>query len=231
MGRREGDIRAESDRHPARCRPAPSLKSFTLLPGPVPWTLFRDVLVVDGRPTRDAGRLAPLFRPSPGSGVRQAAEIARESEGLILGSTRRPLSVPTTALAYLHPDNRDRFRFGRRWPAEVDGQEVAAVEFEEIARPTLGQDGFGGDVAVRARLIREADGAVSQRTERPFDVGGSPGAIMTVTTEYRLVWRWVSSRRSRCRRRSSGARCRCPQHRGGGALHVPLLWSKAPRKQ
>ena len=87
---------------------------FTMLPGAVPWTLLRDVLEVDGRVQREAGRLEPLFRASPSAGLREAEAITRESERLILGPTTRTLNVPTMALAYLHPDNRDAFRFERK---------------------------------------------------------------------------------------------------------------------
>jgi len=159
---------------------------FTMLPGPVPWTLLRDVLEADGRVLRGTGRLGPLFRASPSAALREAGGIARESERLILGSNLRTLNVPTMALAYLHPDNRDAFRFKRKGRAEVGGQETVEIAFDEVARPTLNQDGTGGDVPVRGTFcVRESDGAVLRsRTELGLDVTGAPQGKMTVTTEY-----------------------------------------------
>ena len=82
---------------------------FTMLPGPVPFALLRDVLEMDGRVRRTSGRLEPLFRASPSGALREAWSISFESEKLILGPTERTLNVPTIPLAYLQPDNRDSF--------------------------------------------------------------------------------------------------------------------------
>jgi hypothetical protein len=160
---------------------------FAMLPGPVPWTLLRDVLQADHRVLREAGRLEPLFRASPSAGLREANAIARESETLILGPAVRTLNVPTMALAYLHPDNRDAFNFDRKGRAEVGGQSTVEISFEEVARPTLNQDSAGGDVPIRGTFcVRESDGAVLRsRTELVLDVTGAAQGRMTVVTEYR----------------------------------------------
>ena len=181
-------------------RPGERLRSevvFAMLPGAVPWTLLRDVLEVDGRVRREAGRLEPLFRASPSAGLREANAIASESERLILGPTKRTLNVPTMALACLHPDNRDAFPFERKGRVRVGGQETVEIAFLEVARPTLNQDGAGADVPIRGRFwVRESDGAVLRsRTELVFASAGppdpsipgtlgAPEGSMTVTTEY-----------------------------------------------
>jgi hypothetical protein len=159
---------------------------FTMLPGAVPWTLLRDLLEVDGRVLREAGRLEPLFRQSPSAGLREAEAIARQSERLILGPTTRTLNVPTMALAYLHPDNRDAFHFEREGRARVGGQETVEITFDEVGRPTLNHDGAGGDVPMRGRFwVRESDGAVVRsRTELAFEAAGASQGSMAVTTEY-----------------------------------------------
>jgi len=162
---------------------------FALLPGPVPFTLLRDVLEVDGRVLRAAGRLEPLFRASPSGALREAAGVTAESERLILGPTERTINVPTFALAFLEPGLRDAFAFRRRGTASVRGEPAVEVAFEEVARPTLTQDGAGGDVPLRGWFfIREADGAVLRtRTEMAFAGSGAadaPSGGMTVTTEY-----------------------------------------------
>jgi hypothetical protein len=162
---------------------------FTMLPGPVPFTLLRDVLEADGRVLRARGRLEPLFRASPTSALREAADITSDSETLILGPTRRTLSVPTIPLAYLEADHRDSFAFKRRGPATVRGESVVEVAFEEVGRPTLTQDGSGHDVPLRGAFwIRERDGAVLRtRTTLQFAAIGvvdPPRGTLTVTTEY-----------------------------------------------
>jgi VWFA-related protein len=171
---------------------ATSLRSevvFALLPGPVPFTLWRDVLERDGRVLRAAGRLEPLFRSSPSGARREAAAVTLESERLILGPTERTINVPTFALAFLEPGNRDSFAFRRRGAARVRGEAAVEITFEEVARPTLTQDGVGRDVPLRGSFfLREADGAVLRsRTELAFAASGAddaPSGRMTVTTEY-----------------------------------------------
>jgi VWFA-related protein len=205
---------------------------FAMLPGPVPWTLLRDVLEADGHVRRRDGRLEPLFRASPSAGLREAGAIARESETLIQGPTQRTLNVPTTALAYLHPDNRDAFRFVRRGRATVGREETVAVAFEEVGRPTLNQDGAGGDVPVRGTFwLRESDGTVLRsRTELAFAVTGAPQGRMTVTTEYRddpalglpapvemtetLEWHTEQARKLTC----AGPKCQMPAYLTGAAF-------------
>ena len=161
---------------------------FAMLPGPVPFTLLRDVLEADGRVLRASGRLEPLFRASPASALREAAGITVESEKLILGPTVRTLSVPTVPLAYLQPDLRDSFAFKRRGPAEIRGEGVVELTFEEVGRPTLTHDGAGRDLPIRGSFwIRERDGAVLRtRTVLAFAEAApdAPTESLTATTEY-----------------------------------------------
>jgi hypothetical protein len=160
---------------------------FAMLPGRVPWTLLRDVLEVGGRVRRETGRLEPLFRASAAAGLREAEAISRESEKRRAGPVERTLAVPTTALAYLRPDNRDAFRFDRKGAGEVRGQATVEIAFEEVERPTLNQGAAGGDLPARGTFwIRESDGAVLRsRTVLDLTAAGVPGGGMTVVTEYR----------------------------------------------
>jgi VWFA-related protein len=163
---------------------------FAMLPGLRPWTLFRDVLELNGRVRRPAGRLEALFRASPTAAVREAAEITFETSLLVLGPTERTISVPTAALACLHPDERDAFAFKRKSRAAVGGDQAVEIAFEEVRRPTLNQDGAGRDVPLRGAFwVREGDGVVLRsRTALAFaenDAANAPAGSMTVTTEYR----------------------------------------------
>jgi VWFA-related protein len=160
---------------------------FALLPGPVPFTLLRDALEVDGRVLRAAGRLEPLFRASPSGALRAAAAVTAESERLILGPAERTINVPTFALAFLEPGLRDSFAFKRRGVASVKGEKAVEIAFEEVGRPTLTQDGAGSDMPIRGSFfVREADGAVLRtRTELAFaGAADAPSGRMHVTTEY-----------------------------------------------
>jgi len=169
---------------------------FAMLPGPMAFTLVRDVIEVDGRRLRSAGRLEPLFRASPEAGLREAGPIAAESERLILGPTTRTLTVPTMALGYLLPDNRDSFQYQRKATTRIRGEDAVEIEFREVARPTINHDGSGGDVPVRGSFwVRETDGAVLRSlTELSFGasdvpaIGASdaPAGTLTATAEYRL---------------------------------------------
>ena len=156
--------------------------AFTMLPGPVPWVAFRDVLQVDGRTVREGGRLERVFRDSPSAAVEPASAISRDSRRYSLGPPNRTAIVPTMALAYLHPDNRDRFTFERK---STQGGAEVEVAFTEVGRPALVQDTAGADMPAHGRiLLREDDGAVL-RTEVEFRSAGVNGGSLRVTTEYR----------------------------------------------
>jgi hypothetical protein len=161
---------------------------FAMAAGPSPWVLYRDVVQVGGHDLReDDHRLQRLFRESPGGATREAVLLHRESERHLRPPERRmwvPLSAPTAALAYLHPDNLDRFDFELGKRSTRDGEEVVSLEFEEVARPTLVRDGSGQDLPARgAVVVREEDGAlVSSDVELRF--GSAQGERMRVTTRF-----------------------------------------------
>ena len=105
---------------------------FTMLPGAVPWTLLRDVLEVDGRVQREAGRLEPALPPvavggPPGGGSHRARERApdpraddahaeRADDGPRLPPPGQPRRVPVRAQGPgpggRAGDGRDRLRGG-----------------------------------------------------------------------------------------------------------------------
>ncbi len=156
--------------------------AFTMLQGPVPWTAFRDVIEVDSRPVGQPGRLEQAFRDSPSSAFERAAVISRDSRTYSLGPESRNPTMPMVALAYLHPDNRDRFTFERKGRGRSGEVEVA---FMEVGRPAFVQDPSGADMPAQGRvLVREEDGAVL-RTEVEFrSVGAQRGRSLRVTTLY-----------------------------------------------
>jgi len=116
---------------------------FTTTPGsPIPWTTFRDVYEVDGKPVREReARLEKLFFQGTPSAITSAQAIYRESSRYNIGSATRNINVPTLALLFLHPANQHRFRFerkGQRWFSGVPGTEIV---FTEVMEPSLVNDG------------------------------------------------------------------------------------------
>jgi hypothetical protein len=84
---------------------------FVRLRGEVPWGTFRDVFEVDGQKVRDReARLESVFSaPSPASGGERVQAILKESARYNIGPAVRNINFPTMALAFLLPQNQQRF--------------------------------------------------------------------------------------------------------------------------
>ena len=146
---------------------------FVTLPGPIPWTTFRDVYEADGKPVRDREtRLQKLFSESPATAVDQALAIASESARLNLGPALRTVNAPPLALLFLHPDNQPRFSFKRKGRCSVAGLEGAEVELVERTRPTLVRGEAAADVPARGRACVDPVGGAILRTDIEFDMDG-----------------------------------------------------------
>jgi VWFA-related protein len=181
--KQDGHVTANQQRKVTRTgRRLRSEIAFAMLQGPIPWTAFRDVIEVDRRPVGQPGRLEQAFRESPSSAFERASVISRDSRSYSLGPESRNPMMPMVALAYLHPDNRDRFAFERKGRGRSGEVEVA---FTEVGRPAFVQDPSGADMPARGRLlVREEDGVVL-RTEVEFrSAGAQGGRSLRVTTSY-----------------------------------------------
>ena len=156
-----------------------------MLPGPIPWTAFRDVVEVDGLCVAEGrpGRLEQMLKRSPSAIAGEAEGVDREGRQYALGPKGGTTSVLTMTLGYLHPDVRDRFAFERKHAAKAPGQ--VELAFAETTRPPLAHATAGGDIPARGTVVlREADGAIL-RTTTEFRSEVS-GRILRVTTDYRL---------------------------------------------
>ena len=122
------------------------------------WVGFRDVATVDGSAVRDRNeRLQTLFLKSAADLKKVQEESARHN----IGPVRRTMNLPTFALAYLHPDLRDRFAFQMAGEDTVDDVRTVVVAFTEQSRPTIITDGKGGAIVSRGRAwIEPATGRV-----------------------------------------------------------------------
>lgn len=157
---------------------------FAMVPGAVPWTVFRESSREDRKPG-EPSRLERLFRDRPGSAVREASALQQEAVPRGSDTAPRPRTEPTLALATLRPDNRDGYHFERRGIRAIDGVETVAIEFVEVAGRTLVQDALGRNLPARGTLwVRETDGAVL-RSEVSFRAEAPSGEVLEAVTEYR----------------------------------------------
>jgi VWFA-related protein len=160
---------------------------FVSLPGPVPWTVFRDVIEVDGNAVGDrAARMKRLFVESPGTAVEKARRILDESGRYNLGPLRRTVNFPTLALAFLLPDVQGRFAFEGRGRQSVGGMDRVEVAFVEHATPTIVHDDSGHDVPSRGRLWIDPDTGQVVRSVLEHDANGHSWlAWARIAVEYR----------------------------------------------
>lgn len=122
------------------------------------WFGFRDVAAVDGHPVRDRDlRLQDLFLKSRAD----LRKVQEESARYNIGHIQRTMNLPTFALAYLHPSLRRRFQFKEAGEEDIDGTATLIVTFLEQARPTIINDGRGGNLVSSGRVwIDRASGRV-----------------------------------------------------------------------
>jgi hypothetical protein len=165
------------------------------LAGTVPWGLFRDVYEVDGKRVREREpRLERIFASLP------PADALPQARGLSEGSDQRynigpalwDIGAPTLSLRFLHPKNQSRFAWklgGKRRFRNVDTVEI---EFEEVARPTVGQVGHE-DLPASGRLWVDPVQGTLVRSETTFQFEPRRARAL-VATEYLLEPRlgmWV----------------------------------------
>jgi hypothetical protein len=133
-----------------------------------PWTPFRDVISVDGKPVRDRdARLERLFLQPGAEAVQSAAKISDETARYNLGRFHRTVNVPVLALEFLRPGNAARCKFQGPHRERLDDEEVWKIDFkEQNSGRTLIRDGRN-DKNVPASgtfWIRVSDGAVLRTT-------------------------------------------------------------------
>ena len=135
-----------------------------------PWTPFRDVITVDGKPVRDRdARLERLFLQANAEAVRNAARISDEGARYNLGRLRRTVNVPVLALEFLRPRNAARCRFQEPRRERIDGEDAWKIEFKEQDNgTTLVRDGRNDQNVPAAGTfwIRASDGAVMRTIVR-----------------------------------------------------------------
>ena len=160
---------------------------FVSLPGAVPWTVFRDVIEIDGSPVGDReARMKRLFVESPGTAVEKARRILNESARYNLGPLHRGVNFPTLALSFLLPESQKRFAFQGRGRRTIGNRETVEVAYVEQASPTIVHDDSGHDVPSRGRFWIDPETGQVLRSVLEQDPNGNGWlAWARIVVEYR----------------------------------------------
>jgi VWFA-related protein len=143
---------------------------FVRLRGEVPWGTFRDVFEVDGQKVRDReARLESLFgASSPAGAAERVQAILKEGARYNIGPAVRNINFPTMALAFLLPQNQQRFAWKRGGTRRFTTVEGLEVQFEETARPTMVDDGGRGELPAKGRFWIDAARGTVLHSETTF---------------------------------------------------------------
>ncbi len=128
------------------------------------WVGFRDVFTVDDRRVHDReDRLRQLFLRGDTQVLERARVIADESARYNLGQIHRNFNVPTAALFFLHPANRERFTFKLDRIENTAAETLWVVLYDERHTPTLVRTPLGKIVPARGRFwIEPVSGRVAR---------------------------------------------------------------------
>ena len=138
---------------------------FVAIPGPFPWTSFRDVYEVDGEEVRDRdARVEKLFIQGRESAAQEAAAVRAESSRFNIGF-QRTVNEPTLPLMFLHPHNQARFAFALRGSAEIEGLRVTEIAFREMMEPSLVSENGRPDLLSSGNVWIEPKTGTIVRTE------------------------------------------------------------------
>jgi hypothetical protein len=125
------------------------------------WMGFRDVIEVDGHRVSDReDRLARVLMGAQGR-FDEARRLSDESARFNIGVIGRTFNVPTAALFFFSPDNRDRFTFVAR---RVLGDGTWEIAFRETVTPTLIRSPEGHSVRSFGTIWVEPDSGTIVRT-------------------------------------------------------------------
>jgi len=156
------------------------------LPPEEDWFALRIAQEVDGITVlNEPGRLAGIFSGPPETITERAMAAAEGNARFNLGEVYRTINIPTYALRFLRPANRERFRFRRLGGEPVDGVATWVVGYQETGRPTFSATQEGADIPARGRFWVEPQSGAVVRTE--MIVGGSRQVRerATITVTYR----------------------------------------------
>ncbi len=112
----------------------------------LPWTEFRDIVTLDGKPARDgASRLPKLLIEPKSPEVAEALKITHESTNSQSGRLNRTVLLPRLTCVFLHAVNQPRFIFKKGGERTIKGVKTWEVKFQERATPTIVTTSGGQD--------------------------------------------------------------------------------------
>jgi hypothetical protein len=158
------------------------------LPPEESWFAIRDVYEVDGQPVRERrDRLQQTFRLEPSEDAfERAMEIAKESARFNIGDVVRTMNVPTFALAFLRPSNRERMHFVKLGEESLDGISTWVIGYREIddGGPTFITTPDGDNLLTRGRFW--VDPVVGRVVQSELITGdGRVSRTVRITVRYR----------------------------------------------
>jgi VWFA-related protein len=146
------------------------------------WVAYRDVFEVNRKPVREREERMQrlLLEPSVQSRARLMA-IQEESARYNLGPVRRTVNTPLLPLMFLERDYLPRFQMWLGGMKNVDGLQVAEIEYLETASPTIAGTDQGTDQPAFGRfLVEPLSGAVVE--SRTVYARANAGQIEYVVT-------------------------------------------------
>lgn len=157
--------------------------AFVGLPGGAGWLGYRDVLRVNGRPTRRAGpSLSALLSLQNGDATDRARALLFAGAVHNLGAPRT-INLPSLPLEFLHPRNAGRLTLSASQPADTTrgacrGRQLDLVE---TLRPTLIQRPLGGDMPSRVSAwVEPESGRLCRAEVRTRDASAGDGGFEAV---------------------------------------------------
>lgn len=147
------------------------------------WFAFREVIEMDGQPRHDPDFGFDELRLAPSSDVvRRAREMSAASARHNLGDLVRTINLPTFALAFLRPVNRDHVRFEKLGAEVLEGRHTCVIGYVEVGRPTLIATPGGDDLVTRGRFwVVPADGRIVRSELITGDARSGWIGVITVT--------------------------------------------------
>ena len=143
-----------------------SMFLFARLPTGQAWFGLRDVSRVDGKAVSGRDRsVEQLLEEGTLDSIEEALRVIHGNAKYNIGSVYRTINLPLQALELLHAEHRRRFEFTSAGRTRIAGSRVWQIAYAERVRPSLINDGFGGDRMANGHVwVDPATGAVF-RTE------------------------------------------------------------------
>ncbi|HET9362417.1 MAG TPA: hypothetical protein VFO58_21845 [Vicinamibacterales bacterium] len=153
---------------------------FARLPTGQAWFGVRDVVRVDGKPVSGRGRsLEQLLQEGTLDALAEANRVVRENAKYNIGAVYRTVNLPLQAIELLRAEHRRRFEFTSVGRARMAGSRVWQIAYAERVRPSLINDGFGGDRLTNGHVWVDPTTGAVHKTEISIE------KVNLITVEFR----------------------------------------------